>query len=76
MGRTRRLSTRSICDKTAIVSTTTRGSRLPDPRGTSKWVKPGVVFSAVGANGKSEAMVGWPSKTAKLPSMLFGGAIK
>jgi len=65
-----------ICDKTAMVTHDNTWAPFKITPGTAKWLKPGVVFSAIGANDDQEVMAVWPSKTAKLPSLLFGGALK
>jgi len=65
-----------ICDKSAIVEHDHTWEPFDISERTSKWVKPGQLFSAVGDNGKGEVFAVWSSKTAKQPSMLFGGAVK
>jgi hypothetical protein len=63
-----------ICDQTKTVKIdTTYGDFTITPRlGLEKVLKPGVVFSSIGG----EIIAIWPSKTAKTPSWVLGGAVK
>jgi hypothetical protein len=63
-----------ICDqtKTVKVDTTWSDFTITPTLGVEKALKPGVVFSSV--NGEIIAI--WPSKGAKTPSWVLGGAVK
>ncbi len=63
-----------ICDqtKTVKVDTTWADFTITPTLGVEKVLKPGVLFSAIGG----EIIAIWPSKTAKTPSWVLGGAVK
>lgn len=65
-----------ICDKTAIVEHDNTWEPFRITPETAKWLKPGIVFSAVTDNDAGEVIAVWPTKTAKLPSQVVGGAVK
>ena len=65
----------TICDKTGSVKHDTTPDDFTVTARTGKWLKPGVFFSAIWGDPSDVIMV-WPSKTAKLPSIVLGGAVK
>lgn len=67
-----------ICDqtKTVKVDTTWSDFKVTPTLGLEKALKPGAVFSAVSGKGTSEIIAIWPSKSAKTPSWVLGGAVK
>jgi hypothetical protein len=66
----------SFCDKSAMrTHDTTPGDDLVTSS-TAKWLKPGVLYTSVAGDKAFDVVAVWPSKTAKLPSLLFGANIK
>jgi hypothetical protein len=65
-----------ICDKTAIVTHDTTWTDFHINPAQAKLLKPGVVFSALYLGNLADVIAVWPSKTAKTPSIVLGGAIK
>ena len=66
-----------ICDKTAIVTydSTWRGFSVTDE--SAKVLKPGLLFSSTYGDGlEGEVIALWPSKEAKLPSVVLGAKLK
>jgi hypothetical protein len=61
-----------VCDKSGVVVLDETGKGLPVAATHASWLKPGVVFSAH----DTDVIAVWPSKTAKAPSMILGGAVK
>lgn len=66
----------SICDKTAMVKHDTTWSNFKVNPAHGKWLKPGTQFSAVMAHKFGDVIAIWPSKTAKVPSMVLGATLK
>jgi len=68
----------SICDKTAAVKHDTTPRDVTVNPATAKVLKAGMRFSAVfpREKGLPDIFAVWPSKTAKLPSMVLGGTVK
>ncbi|NVB77792.1 MAG: hypothetical protein HOV81_05300 [Kofleriaceae bacterium] len=65
-----------VCDKAAIVTHDHTWDPFAVSERSATWVKPGQLFSTVGANGEMEVIAVWSSKTAKQPSLLLGGVLK
>jgi hypothetical protein len=67
-----------ICDQSKAVThdTTWSDFTIVDSPALDKVLKPGVVFSALRAQGAEEIIAIWPNKTAKTPSWVLGGAVK
>jgi hypothetical protein len=61
-----------ICDRTAMVTRETAAADYHVSRAGQKWLKPGVVFSST----DGDVIAIWPSKGAKLPSIVLGGVVK
>jgi hypothetical protein len=61
-----------ICDKSGTVVHDETGKNIPASARFASWLKPGAVFSLV----DQDVIAVWPSKAAKLPSMVLGGAVK
>jgi hypothetical protein len=68
----------SICDKTSMVKHDTTPGDLTVTKQTAAFVKTGMRFSAIFPHDKglADVFAVWPSKTAKLPSMVLGGTVK
>lgn len=66
----------SICDKTAMVKHDTTWSNFKVNPAHGKWLKPGTQFSAVMAQKFGDVIAIWPSKNAKVPSMVLGATLK
>lgn len=64
-----------ICDKLSMVKHDTTPTDWTVSAKSAAMLKPGVRFS-VTAYGGREVVAVWPSKTAKLPSMVLGAAVK
>ena len=60
------------CDKSGVVTHDTTRAPFAISARYEAVLKPGVVFSATG----QDVLAIWPSKTAKAPSWLLGGALK
>ena len=71
-----RVEYQRICDKTAIVEHDNTWDDFKIAPSTATWLKPGVVFSSVHQNEGSDVLAVWPSKSAKLPSLILGGTVK
>lgn len=65
-----------VCDKVAVVTHDHTWDPFAVSERSAQWVKPGQLFSTVGANGEMEVIAVWSSKTAKQPSLLLGGVLK
>ena len=66
-----------ICDKTAIVTHDTTWTDFTVTQESAKQLKPGVLFSSTyGDHLESEVIALWPSKDAKLPSVVLGAKLK
>jgi hypothetical protein len=66
-----------ICDKTAIVTHDTTWNDFTVTEQSAKVLKSGLAFSSTyGANLNAEVIALWPSKDAKLPSMVLGAKLK
>jgi len=66
-----------ICDKTAIVTHDTTWQDFTVTTESAKVLKPGLAFSATyGASLEAEVVALWPSKDAKLPTMVLGAKLK
>lgn len=61
-----------VCDRSGTVVHDETGKDIPVSARYASWLKPGVVFSLV----DKDVIAVWPSKTAKAPSMVLGGAVK
>ncbi|MBV8760556.1 MAG: hypothetical protein JO257_24910 [Deltaproteobacteria bacterium] len=65
----------TICDKTGSVKHDTTPDDFSVTARTGKWLKPGLMFSAVWGENPDVLFV-WASKTAKQPSIVLGGSVK
>jgi hypothetical protein len=61
-----------VCDRSGTVVHDETGKNIPVTATHASWLKRGVVFSLV----DQDVIAVWPSKTAKVPSMVLGGAVK
>jgi hypothetical protein len=76
-GNTGRVEYDSICDKTAMVKHDMTWADFKVAKTSQQWLKPGVVFTVnYGVDKPDDILAIWPSKTAKLPSMLLGATLK
>ena len=66
----------SLCDKTEMRSHDMTPHDYPVSAETSKMVKPGMVISYTPNGDGRDVIAVWPSKTAKNPSYVLGGAVK
>jgi hypothetical protein len=66
-----------ICDKTAIVTHDTTWQDFTVTNESAKQLKSGLVFSSTyGAQLEGEVIALWPTKDAKLPSIVLGAKLK
>ena len=61
-----------VCDRSGTVVHDETGKNIPVSARFASWLKPGAVLSLV----DQDVIAVWPSKTAKAPSMVLGGAVK
>jgi len=67
----------SICDQSGLVTHDTTWGTFKIRKDYAPLLKKGVMFSSVGTNDKgSEVVALWASKSAELPSMVLGAAVK
>jgi hypothetical protein len=66
----------SICDKTALVTHDHTWFNANVVAADGKWLTAGVVFSATYGREDANVLAVWPNKSATVPSMVLGGAVK